>query len=153
MSKKNNKNNGKITGCKLDFANNTMTVNYKFAAAMNDINSPEFKHYKKVMKECPQMELVVQAGRTYTKPRKNKRFSYKNMEIYISTFDNADELLQRFMLVRTKSKVLKSPYTYVSDWFKAQFPDYKEIPEAIIKKERVIVKAAPKISNYEEKTA
>lgn len=91
--------NGKIKGCKLDFANNTFIVNYKFAAAMNDISSPEFKYYKKVMKECPQLELVVKAGRTYTKPRKNKRFSYANMEKYISTFDNADELLQRFILV------------------------------------------------------
>lgn len=153
MSKKNNKNNGKIRGCKLDLANKTMTVDYKFAAAMNDITSPEFKHYIKVMGMCPQLELIVKAGRTYTKPRKNKRFSYKNMETYISTFDNAEELLQRFMLVRTKSKVLKSPYTYVSDWFKAQFPDYKEIPDIITKKEHIFVKPAPDTDNYEKKAA
>ena len=145
--------NGKIKGCKLDFANNTFIVNYKFAAAMNDISSPEFKYYKKVMKECPQLELVVKAGRTYTKPRKNKRFSYANMEKYISTFDNADELLQRFILVQVKSKVLKSPYKYVSDWFRAQFPDYEEIPDIITKKEHIFVKPAPDTNNYEKKVA
>lgn len=157
MSKKNKKNNNvnstKVTGCKLNFADNTMTVTYKFAAAMNDITSPEFKYYKRVMKECPQLELVVQAGKTYTKPRENKRLTYKNMEIYISTFDNADELLQRFKLVQKKSKVLKSPYAYVSDWFKAQFPDYKKIPEVITAKERIIVKSAPNIDRYEKKAA
>lgn len=150
MSKK---NNGKITGYKLDFANNIMTVTYKFAAAMNDISSPEFKHYKKVMKECPQLELIVKAGRTYTKPRKNKRLTYKNMETYISTFDNANELLQRFILVQIKSKVLKSPYKYVSDWFRAQFPDYEEMPDIITKKEHIFVKPAPDTDNYEKKAA
>ena len=150
MSKK---NNVKFKGYKLDFAKKTMTVNKKFAAAMNDITSPEFKYYKKVMKECPQLELIVKAGRTYTKPRKNTRFSYKNMERYISTFDNADELLERFMLVQVKSKVLKSPYKYVGDWFKAQFPNYEKTPDIVTAKERVIVKAAPDTNNYEQKAA
>ena len=150
MSKK---NSGKMRGCKLDLVNNTMTIDYKFAAAMNDISSPEFKYYIKVKGMCPQIELIVKAGRTYTKPRKNKRFSYKNMETYISTFDNADELLERFMLVRTKSKIVKCPYAYVSDWFKAQFPDYEEIPDIVTPKERIIVKAAPDTKNYEQKAA
>lgn len=149
MSKKNEK----ITGCKLDFVNETIIVNKKFAAAMKEYGSKEYKFYQKVKCDFPHFETIIKAGRTYTKPRKNKRFSYANMEKYISTFDNADELLQRFILVQVKSKVLKSPYKYVSDWFRAQFPDYEEIPDIITKKEHIFVKPAPDTNNYEKKVA
>ena len=143
----------KNNGYKINFADSTITVNYKFAAAMNDADSEEYKIYKEIMTDFPQLRLSVKSGRVQTKPRYNKSFSYANMEKFISTFDNADELEQRFKLVQEKSKILASPYKYVCDWFKAQFPDYKEVPNTITKREGTIVLNAPDAENYAKKAA
>ena len=143
----------KNNGYKINFADNTITVNYKFAAAMNNTDSEEYKKYKEIMTDFPQFQLIVKSGRVQTKPRYNKRFTYANMEKYICTFDNAEELEQRFKLVQEKSKILASPYKYVCDWFKAQFPDYKEIPDTLAKRERTIASAAPDVEKYPKKAA
>ena len=35
-------------------------------------------------------------------------------------------LLVAFEMAKIKSKVVASPYAYVVDWFRAQFPNYKD---------------------------
>ena len=47
----------------------------------------------------------------------------------MSVFQNADELLAQFKVVKECSKQQPSPYKFVLDWFKAQFPKYKELPD------------------------
>ena len=56
-----------------------------------------------------------------------------------------------FETVKTKSALLASPYKYVCDWFKAQFPDYKEIPT--FEKNNIVVSlvAEPNIDKYKQK--
>ena len=51
------------------------------------------------------------------------------MEQYMSVFQNAEELLPKFKVVIKECSQLPSPYTFVLDWFKAQFPKYKELPD------------------------
>ena len=143
MSKKNN-------GYKIDFKDNTITVNYTFAAAMNEYGSKEYKIYRQIMRDFPQLELIIKSGRQHKTPRYNKRLTYENMEIYISTFDNSHELMERFNSVKKKSQPLASPYKYVRDWFNKQFPDYKEIPDSE-KRDSVPLISAPRIKNYEKK--
>ena len=67
-------------GYKIDFAKNTITVNYKFAAAINKYGSEAYNIYKDIMKDFPQLRLVVKSGRKQTTPRYNKRFKYSNMK-------------------------------------------------------------------------
>jgi hypothetical protein len=139
-------------GYKIDFAKNTITVNYKFAAAINEYSSEAYNIYKDIMKDFPQLRLVVKSGRKQTTPRYNKRFTYKNMEKYIvATCANADEVLQQFEIVKSKKEILASPYKYVCDWFKLQFPDYKEVSEAAQIKKVVSVQAAPNSDKYKQK--
>ena len=115
-------------GYKIDFKNNTITVNYKFAAAMNEYGSKEYKIYRQIMRDFPQLELIVKSGRKQKKPRYNKRLTYENMRTYISVFDNSAELLNQLEGVIKESKPSPSPYKYVCDWFKKTFPNYKETP-------------------------
>ncbi len=115
-----------VKGYKLDFATNTLTINYKFHKALSDYGSPEYNRYHAIMTDFPNLTLVVKAGREITTTRPTKRLTYSNMETYISCFENADALLDRFAVVQKRSKVLASPYKYVRDWFQTQFPDYKE---------------------------
>lgn len=130
-----------VKGYKLDFATNTLTINYKFNKALSDYGSPEYNRYHAIMTDFPNLTVVVQAGREITTARPTKRLSYRNMEIYMRCFENADALVDRFTIVQKRSKALVSPYKYVRDWFQAQFPDYKE--STIIEEDKPAVPLAP----------
>ena len=141
-----------LKGYKIDFVKNTLTLNYKFAdAAFNDYGSPEYRRMKDILADFPQLKVIVEAGRKITTTRKTKRLKYENMKIYIEQFDNADELKAMFEKVQLTSKPLASPYKYVQDWFKAQFPNYKECPTPGKVNHKVSVVDAPDTSNYKPK--
>ena len=140
-------------GYKINFATNTLTLNYKFAdAAFNDYGSPEYERMKAILADFPQLQVVVEAGRKITTTRETKRLTYKNMEAYMEQFDNSDELLNMFFKVKKMSKPLASPYKYVCDWFEGQFPDFRDCPDLNANAE-VDVKDAPNTENYELKQA
>ena len=115
-----------VKGYKLDFATNTLTINYKFHKALSDYGSPEYNRYHAILTDFPNLKVIVKAGREITTTRPTKRLTYDNMETYMSSFENADDLLDRFAIVQKRSKALASPYKYVRDWFQAQFPAYKK---------------------------
>lgn len=141
-----------LKGYKIDFVKNTLTLNYKFAdAAFNDYGSPEYVRMKAILADFPQLKVIVEAGRKITTTRKTKRLTYDNMKTYIEQFDNAEELEAMFEKVQLMSKPLASPYKYVQDWFKAQFPNYKECPTPGKVNHKVSVVDAPDTSNYKPK--
>ena len=116
-----------VRGYRIEFTSNTVYVNKKFAAAATrDFLSAEALRLREIQEAFPEICVVVKAGREITTPRRTKRLTYENMEVYIGTMDNADELLAQFELVKQKSKPQPSPYKYVRDWFEAQFPNYRD---------------------------
>ncbi len=145
------KRHDEVKGYKLDFASGTMVVNYKFQKALSDYGSPEYERLQTIRNDFPDIKIVVKAGRTITTTRLNKRLTYKNMEEHISAYSNAEELMSVFRIVKLRSKALASPYKYVSDWFRLQFPDYKETPVFRDGTTTVIPVAAPSVSDYKEK--
>ena len=141
-------------GYKINFATNTLTLNYKFAdAAFNDYGSPEYERMKAILADFPQLKVVVEAGRKITTTRETKRLTYKNMETYMGQFDNSEELLTMFSKVKKMSKPLASPYKYVSDWFEAQFPDFRDCPDLEAEDTEVNVVDAPDTNGYKAKEA
>lgn len=142
-----------VKGYKLDFATNTLTVNYKFHRAMSDFGSPEYLRYKEILNDFPQLRVIVKAGRTITTTRPTKRLTYENMDSYIGCYENCDELRTAFTIVRQKSKLLASPYKYVRDWFEAQFPDYRCAVGLDGEKAAVPLVAIPNTISYKKKDA
>ena len=140
-----------VKGYKLDFATNTLTVNYKFHRAMSDFGSPEYLRYKEILNDFPQLRVIVKAGRTITTTRPTKRLTYENMDSYIGCYENRDELRTAFAVVQQKSKLLASPYKYVRDWFEAQFPDYRNAIDSGTEQSAVLVVAIPDITKYKQK--
>lgn len=140
-----------VKGYKLDFATNTLTINYKFHKALSDYGSPEYNRYHAIMTDFPNLTVVVKAGREITTTRPTKRLTYTNMETYMSCFENAEALLDRFTIVQKRSKALASPYKYVRDWFQAQFPDYKESATFEEIKPAVPVTPIPDTASYKRK--
>lgn len=114
-------------GYKIDFASNTIYLNYKFSQAAGVIGSDEYELYRKITEAFPNMKIVIRSGRNAKTSHVNKRRTYANMEKYISCFENKEELMAQFKLAKSASAIFKSPYAYVNYWFDMQFPDYKEV--------------------------
>ena len=112
-------------GYKILFETNTVIMNYKFAAAAAKYGTKENRIIRNIRHDFPGMTELVVAGRVQTTAKANHRLTYENMEKHIKVYENADELLDVFETVKAASAALASPYKYVADWFKAQFPDYK----------------------------
>ena len=115
-------------GYKILFNENTVIMNYKFAAAAAKYGTPENKLMKDIRNDFPGMAEVVISGREQTTAKKNTRLTYENMETHIKVYENADELMEVFESVKALSQTCASPYKYVRDWFEAQFPNYKKAP-------------------------
>lgn len=138
-------------GYKILFNENTVIMNKKFAAAAAKYGTRENILLKNIRTDFPGMDEVVISGREQTTARANHRLKYENMERYIRAYENAEELLEVFKTVKTMSAPLASPYTYVADWFKAQFPKYKETPILNAGVLTVVPKDPPKITEYKQK--
>ncbi|MCF2663891.1 hypothetical protein JQM66_04870 [Oscillibacter valericigenes] len=140
-------------GYKIDFTSNTLVMNYKFHSASQEYGTPENKLVKEILSDFPTLIVVVKAGREVKTTNKNKRLTYENMEKHISAYENSAELLDVFETVKALSKTAASPYKYVTDWFVAQFPDYKKAP--VFKDEKLTVPPVkvPDIREYKIKKA
>ena len=138
-------------GYKILFNKNTVVMNYKFAAAAAKYGSPENMLMKNIREDFPGMAEVVISGRVQTTAKANHRLTYENMEKHIRVYENADELLAVFETVKAASSAVACPYKYVADWFKAQFPNYKN---AVVFNEgrlTVIPVKKPDIIEYKQK--
>ena len=138
-------------GYKILFNDNTVIMNYKFAAAAAKYGTKENRIIRNIRHDFPGMTEVVISGREQATAKANHRLTYENMEKYIRVHENADELLDVFATVKAASSALASPYKYVCDWFKAQFPDYNTPPAFKDGKLTVIPKEAPDITKYKQK--
>ena len=140
-------------GYKILFNDNMVIMNYKFAAAAAKYGTKENKLMKDIRTDFPGMAEVVVSGREQTSAKANHRLTYENMETHIGAYENADELLEVFKTVKALSKACASPYKYVSDWFKAQFPEYNK---AVIFDKGTLKVApvkAPAVIEYKQKLA
>lgn len=138
-------------GYKILFDTNTVIMNYKFAAAAAKYGTRENQLMRDIRADFPGMKEVVVSGRVQTSAKSNARLTYENMEKYIRVYENADELLAVFETVKAASVALASPYKYVCDWFKAQFPEYKN---ALIFEGgtlKAVPIKAPEIKEYKQK--
>ena len=138
-------------GYKILFNENTVIMNYKFAAAAAKYGTKENVLMKSIREDFPGMAEVVISGREQLSAKTNHRLTYENMEKYIRVHENADELLEVFATVKAASTPLASPYKYVCDWFKAKFPNYKK---SVVFKDGSLTVApikAPEIIEYKQK--
>ena len=138
-------------GYKINFATNTLVMNYKFYAASQEYGTDENNLVKAILADFPTLTVVVKAGRDVKTTNKNKRLTYENMEKHINAYENSAELLDVFETVKALSKTAASPYKYVTDWFVVQFPDYKKAP--VFKEEKLSVPPVkvPDIKEYKIK--
>ena len=138
-------------GYKILFGENTVIMNHKFAAAAAKYGTKENRIIRNIRHDFPGMTEVIVSGRECDKAKPNTRLTYENMEKHIRAYDNADELLEVFETVKGLSQACTSPYKYVGDWFKAQFPNYKKAPVFKDGGLTVAPAKAPEIIEYKQK--
>ena len=138
-------------GYKILFAENTVIMNHKFAAAAAKYGTKQNRIIRNIRHDFPGMNEVIVSGRECDKTKTNSRLTYENMEKHIRAYDNADELLEVFETVKALSQACASPYKYVCDWFKAQFPNYKKAPVFKDGGLTVAPAKAPEIIEYKQK--
>ena len=138
-------------GYKILFDTNTVIMNYKFAAAAAKYGTKENRIIRNIRHDFPGMTEIVVAGRVQTTAKANPRLTYENMEKHIRVYDNADELLEVFKTVKAASATVASPYKYVADWFKAQFPDYRTAPMLKDGSLTVVPVKVPETKDYKQK--
>lgn len=119
--------NEKMNGIKIDFVSGIIYISNSFNERANNPTSDEYRLLKEVRNDNPSFKVVYRETKKKTSP--NKNLKYDNMEKYIKVYENADELLEMFEKVKELSKSQPSPYNFVKDWFKEQFPNYKKLPK------------------------
>lgn len=113
---------------KMNLATNTLTISREFARkATESPNSRECQIITHCRSLCPNLKIAYYT-RKNSKTKAYNSLTYKKMEDYIKLYDNADELLKMFTLVKAVSKIQKNKFKYVYNWFIAQFPNYTELP-------------------------
>ena len=138
-------------GYKILFNENTVIMNHKFATAAAKYGTKENNLMKSIRADFPGMAEVIVSGRECDKAQTNTRLTYENMEKHIRAYDNAGELLDVFETVKALSLATASPYKYVCDWFKIQFPNYKKVPVFKDGKLTIAPVEAPKVIEYKKK--
>lgn len=120
---------------RIDFAHNTIIMDYTFAKEAQTIGSAAYEDLKRIKSDFPTMATRVASHREQKEPHHNKNLTYSNMIKYIMTFDNSTELLAEFALVQSQSVVAKHPYSVVRNWFVDKFPEYTKPKSEVIPKE------------------
>lgn len=111
---------------KFDWDNNTIIFNLRFSKESKIPGTPEFKRKKELKAEYPEFTFITKSARTKKKARPDKGLTFKKMESYIKTYKNSEELLLIFDIVKIRGKNTPSSKKFVTDWFLAQFPNYKD---------------------------
>ena len=94
--------------------------------------------WREFVKVYPNAKMEIWTVKKNTQSDKYcKNLTYKNMREHIETFEKDKEekkLMEEFETILIRSKVQVTPYKYVVNWFKATFPNYKEIQQSFEEK-------------------
>lgn len=113
-------------------------VTKAFSKQARIFGTPEYKMWKQFVADNEGAEMEIRTVKKNTQSDKYcKNLTYKNMREHIETFEKDKEekkLMEEFETILIRSKVQVNPYKYVVNWFKATFPNYKEIQQSFEEK-------------------
>ena len=95
----------------------------------------EFKLWREYKKEFPKAKMVTKSIKKNPDQKNRRNMTFENMEAYIATQDEAEELMEEYETIKKRSKIQKSPYQYVLSWFEAKFEGYNDLKQFMAEKE------------------
>lgn len=126
---------------KFDVISKTLTITAKFAEAMNNPKSEEYKLYQKFSTDFPNLKVIGKTHRTPTTyvTKSNEKFHHnpykgitvENMERFIAAVDDKEQIYKKeYNRVCAYAQAMgkKKAYAIVAGWFVEQFPKYRTEP-------------------------
>ena len=104
-------------------------VTKAFAKQARIFGTPEYKLWKEYRKDFPEAQMVTKTIKKNATKRTYKNLTYVNMERFLKSQDNADQLLKEFKVKKEAAAIQQNPYRAVLAWFLAKFPKYDEYKE------------------------
>jgi len=95
----------------------------------------EFKLWREYKKEFPEAKMVTKTIKKNEDQKRRRNKTFENMEAYIATQPNAEDLKKEFETIKQRSQIQKSPYQYVLSWFKAKFEGFNDLDQFMDQKE------------------
>jgi hypothetical protein len=95
----------------------------------------EFKLWREYKKEFPEAKMVTKTIKKNEDQKRRRNKTFENMEAYIATQPNAEDLKKEFETIKQRSQIQKSPYQYVLSWFEAKFEGYNDLKQFMAEKE------------------
>ena len=108
---------------KIDFNQQVIYFDYKFARLAQVYQSQEYNLYRDLCRDFPTFKVSVQSHRKPSKTAR-PRLTYKAMIAYINSYNEADKLMEEFETVKAK---YNGKYSCVREWFIDRFPDYGNV--------------------------
>lgn len=109
-----------------DVINNTLTLTASFAKQASQLNTPEYKILLQFRRDNPDLKIEMKEVR---KSQNSSSIGFAQMKAFIGQCREADERLKAFERVKALSKVQRSPYKYVKEWFLTNYANYSGNPE------------------------
>ena len=132
---------------RIDFTKMTLTMTAEFADQAYNPETEEYQILTRLQRDFPRLRVVRKTHRSPKTANPAKGLTYERMEKYIRLHENAEELLDLFQKVQSAGR----GYPYVKAWFVKQFPNYKNVPEFVNGKLRVVEPVdAPNAEELEE---
>lgn len=105
----------------------TAQVTKAFMKQASIFGTDEFKLWREYKKEFPNAKMVTKSIKKNPNQKTRRNKTFENMETFINTQPDAENLLKEFVAVKQRSKIQKSPYQYVLEWFEAKFEGYDDL--------------------------
>ena len=99
-------------------------VTKAFAKQARIFGTPEYKLWKEYRKDFPEAQMVTKTIKKNATKRTYKNLTYVNMERFLKSQNNADQLLKEFKVKKEAAAIQQNPYRAVLAWFLQTFPDY-----------------------------
>lgn len=124
---------------KFDVVAQTLTITAKFAEAMNNPESKEYKLVQKFRADFPALVIMRKTHKSAThyttksgekfNCNQFKNLTYERMEKFLFALPKKESYLREYSFVKDfASAVQHNGYSLVRKWFTAQFPEFRTNP-------------------------
>lgn len=125
---------------------NTARVTKAFMKKANIFGTDEFKLWREYKAMFPNAKMVTKSIKKNPDKKTTRNMTYENMEEFLRTLSNGEELCKELEIIKKRSLVQKCPYHYVLDWFSETVEGYDDFKKFAAQKEAESKHAAAEVA-------
>ena len=114
---------------------NTARVTKAFMKKANIFGTDEFKLWREYKAMFPNAKMITKSIKKNPDKKTTRNMTYENMEEFLRTLSNGEELCKELEIIKKRSLVQKCPYHYVLDWFSETVEGYNDFKKFAAQKE------------------